>query len=47
MIEKDFSSGLKSTANFLEPGGNGCVLRVASCEVKWSLGELERTVIGH
>jgi hypothetical protein len=24
----------KSTANFLEPGGNGCELRVASCEVK-------------
>jgi len=24
----------ESTANFLEPGGDGCVLRVASCEVK-------------
>jgi hypothetical protein len=24
----------KSTANFLEPGRNGCELRVASCEVK-------------
>jgi hypothetical protein len=24
----------KSTANFLEPGGGGCELRVTSCEVK-------------
>jgi hypothetical protein len=32
----DFNEGglPKSTANFLEPGGNDCELRVTSCEVK-------------